>query len=133
EAGFGMAIGALICLLRLLLIRGLVGLQFSGGWIWISLGYSLWEALFCVGIILGLIIFSCSSFFYEGIASSFLSTHSFVMYIIHIPIIAIVIAGLKVIHFPPSFMFLAMILITIPLCFLLSYIIRQIPFVLKIL
>ncbi|MBQ6446068.1 MULTISPECIES: acyltransferase family protein [Bacillales] len=133
RAGFGIAIGASILLLPLVLLFGVDGLQFSGGWNWTSLVYSLWEALFSVGVILGLIIFFRKRVFHQGKGWSFLSAHSFVIYIIHIPIIAIVIAGLKVIHFPPSFMFLAMILITIPLCFLLSYIIKQIPFASKIL
>lgn len=132
--GFGIAIGASILLLPLALIFGLDGLQFSGGWSWTSLVFSLWEALFCVGINLGLIIFFRKRIFYQGKGWSFLSTHSFVIYIIHIPIIAIVISGLKVIQFPPpSFMFLATVLITIPLCFILGYIIRQIPFVSRIL
>ena len=132
RAGFGIAIGASILLLPLVLIFGVDELQFSGGWNWASLVYSLWEALFCVGVIFGLIIFFRKRVSRQGKSWSFLSAHSFVIYIIHIPIISIVMAGLKVIHFPPSFMFLAMILITIPLCFLLSYIIRQIPFVSKI-
>ncbi|SDC65322.1 Peptidoglycan/LPS O-acetylase OafA/YrhL, contains acyltransferase and SGNH-hydrolase domains [Melghirimyces thermohalophilus] len=133
KAGFGIAIGASLLLLPFVIIFGLDGLRFSGGWNWTSLLYSLWESLFCVGIILGLIIFFRKRIFRQGRGWYFLSTHSYVIYIIHIPIIAIVIAALKVIHVPTSFMFPATVLITIPLCFSLGYLLRRIPFISKIL
>ncbi|WP_274651189.1 acyltransferase family protein [Paenibacillus humicola] len=133
RAGFGIAAGATILFLPLALIFGLNGYRFSGGWNWTSLVYSLWGSLFCIGISLGLITLFRKRFFRQDRGWGFLSAHAFTIYIIHIPLIAIVIVTLEVLRVSHAFIFPVTVVATIPLCFLLAKFIRKIPYSSKVL
>jgi glucan biosynthesis protein C len=125
--GLGMIIGSTLTLYPLAAIGGIDGLTFLGGWTWPSFVYCLWESVYCVGMCLGLITLFRKCFNRSGKFSNFMSTHAFVVYIIHIPVISCVVIALNGLHGPNTFKLLVAVLITLPLCFMLGYLIRKIP------
>jgi glucan biosynthesis protein C len=130
KVGFGMALGALLLLFPLALSGGA---DFVGEGHWQSAVYALWDSTFSVGMCLGLITFFRRFFNRSGPLGRFLSRQAYTVYIIHAPVIVLLALTLRGIHPEPLLKFALAALIGVPLCFVLAFLIRKIPFASRIL
>lgn len=106
---------------------------FVGNGTWQSAVYALWDSIFAVGMSTGAITLFRRFFNGKTKFGSFLSLHSYTVYIIHTPIIVFVAIALKGIQLTSLLKFgLAAIIVT-PICFAVAYIIRKLPLASKIL
>ena len=85
-AGFGLAGGATLILFPLALVN--TPAFMGGSWHWSSLAYALWESCLCVGFALGLLWLFRRYFDRRGWLGSYLSTHAFTVFLLHLPVIA---------------------------------------------
>lgn len=105
---------------------------FFGGFRWQSAFYATWEAFFCVGVSLGLIVLFRDKFNSEGRLTRFLSRNYFGVYVFHPPVIvagAILARGVQA---PPLLKMYVMAAVLVPICFLITYGLRQVPFIRRI-
>jgi peptidoglycan/LPS O-acetylase OafA/YrhL len=100
---------------------------FEGHFTWQSAAYSFWESFFCVGVCLGLIVIFREKFNKQGRLSKFLSANAFGVYVFHAPVLIFMTMLFKDITWYPFFKYLVAAAITIPLCFVVSYLLRKIP------
>ena len=94
---------------------------------WQSVVYALWDSIFAVGMILVVIALFRRFFNGQGRLGRFLSQHSYTVYIIHIPIIVYLAFALRGIELWPLLKFGMMAVMVVPTCFVVAYIVRQIP------
>lgn len=85
-AGFGLAAGATVVLFPVALVNAPAFM--GGSWHWSSLVYALWEAALCVGLALGLLSLFRRRVGGRGRLGSYLSTHAFTVFLLHLPVIA---------------------------------------------
>ncbi len=102
---------------------------FFGGFRWQSAFYATWEAFFCVGVSLGLIVLFREKFNSEGRLTRFLSQNYFGVYVFHPPIIVAGAILVRNVQAPPLLKMYAMAAILVPICFLVTYGLRQVPFI----
>ncbi len=100
---------------------------FAGHFTWGNAAYSFWESFFCVGVCLGLIVWFRDKFNRQGTIGKFLSDNAFGVYVFHTPLLVFISMLMKDVVMYPFFKYLIVAVITIPLSFLLSYILRKIP------
>jgi peptidoglycan/LPS O-acetylase OafA/YrhL len=106
---------------------------FVGNGTWQSAVYAFWDSIFAVGMSIGVITLFRRFFNAKTRFGSFLSLHSYTVYIIHTPIIVFVAIALKGIQLTSMLKFgLAAIIVT-PICFAVAYIVRKLPLASKIL
>jgi len=98
-----------------------------------SAAYALWDSTFSVGICLALL--TCFRHFFNRQTrfGSFLSQQAFTVYIIHIPVIILLALALRGVHLESLLKFALATLIGVPLCFVLAFLVRKIPFASRIL
>ena len=94
---------------------------------WQSAVYALWDSIFAAGMILAVIVLFRRFFNGQGRLGRFLSQHSYTVYIIHIPIIVYLAFALRGIELWPLLKFGMMAVMVVPTCFVVAYIVRQIP------
>jgi len=99
---------------------------------WQSAVYALWDSIFAVGMILGLIPLFRRFFNKESSFGKFLSQQSYAVYVIHIPIIVFLAYALRGIQLAALLKFGLMALVVVPICFVVAFIIRKIPFVSRV-
>jgi glucans biosynthesis protein C len=126
--GMAVAVGSLVVLMIVALadLEGFLT-NFAGGLQWHAFVYALWEAIFCVGISLGLITFFRERVNGQGSVARFLSTHAYTVYIIHAPVIVGLAYALQGIELQPLLKFVVVSLIAVPLCFGCAYFVRKLP------
>jgi glucan biosynthesis protein C len=100
---------------------------FAGHFTLGNAAYSFWESFFCVGVCLGLIVWFRDKFNRQGPIGKFLSENAFGVYVFHTPLLVFISMLMKDVAMYPFFKYLTVAVITIPLCFLLSYVLRKIP------
>jgi glucans biosynthesis protein C len=100
---------------------------FIGHFTWQSAAYSFWESFFCLGVCLGLIVLFREKFNHQRRLGKFLSANAFGVYVFHAPVLIFITMVFKNITWYPFFKYLIVASITIPLCFLVSYLVRKIP------
>jgi len=100
---------------------------------WQSAVYALWDSIFAVGLCLGLITLFRRFFNRESRFGTFLSQHSYTVYMIHIPIIVFLAFALRGIDLANLPKFGLAAVIVVPTCFAVAYIVRRIPRVSSIL
>ena len=100
---------------------------------WQSAVYTLWDSTFAVGMCLGVITLSRRFLDRPGRLGSFMSQHSFTVYIIHTPLIVFLAVSLKGIELENLLKFGLTAAIGVPLCFAVAYIVRKIPLASRIL
>lgn len=133
KTGLVVTVTATILLFPLAMVLGIEGIKFTGGWTLSSLVYTLWESIFSVGISTWLITFFRERFNNTSKSWTFLSDNAFTVYMIHIPIISLVSILISSIQVSSAFRFSIAVLMTFPICFVLSYFIRKLPLASKIL
>ena len=100
---------------------------------WQSAVYALWDSISAVGMCLGVITLFRRFFNGQGRFGSFLSQHSYAVYVIHIPIMVVVAFALRGIELAPLLKFGMAAVIVVPTCFAVAVIVRKIPRVSRIL
>jgi glucans biosynthesis protein C len=122
---FAVALAATI----ILFLPSLAGDHFLGGLHWQSVTYVLWDSIFAVGMSMGMIVFFRRYFNQPGRLGQFLSKHSYTVYIIH-PLLLTILAAivLKGVALPTLLKFILAVVIAVPLCFAIAYLVRKIPY-----
>jgi glucan biosynthesis protein C len=130
---------ALIGLLIFVLLSVLNGIgggnidSFLGGLHWQALAYASWEAIMCVALCMGLLVFFRKHVNRPGRVWNFLSANAYATYIFH-PVILVGLAySLHSVALYPLLKLGIAIIIAVPLCFLISSVIRIIPFANRVL
>jgi glucan biosynthesis protein C len=100
---------------------------------WRSAVYALWDSITAVGLCLGFISLFRRFFSSQSRLGTFLSQHSYAVYVIHIPIVVFVAYALRGIALPALLKFGITAGIAVPLCFAVAYVLRKIPGVSKVL
>jgi peptidoglycan/LPS O-acetylase OafA/YrhL len=138
--GFAMAILAAIVLFPLAFSGELFSIEVTaaldngmGNGHWQSAAYVLWDSIFAVGIVVGLVVFFRSFINGGGHFGRFLSQQSYTVYIIHIPIIVFVVYALRDVELGGILKFGLASAIVIPISFAAAYLIRKIPYATKVL
>ncbi|MGO8946886.1 MAG: acyltransferase family protein [Ktedonobacterales bacterium] len=104
-----------------------------GGFNWLAFGYALWEAFLVVGVCLGLLVLFRQRWNHQGRLAAGLAASVFTVYLIH-PVVLIGFAyAFHWVALYPLLKWGIAVLITIPLCFLISGWIRKIPFANRVL
>lgn len=75
----------------------------------------------------GLIVWFRDRFNRQGSFGKFLSDNAFGVYVFHTPLLVFISMLMKDVMMYPFFKYLIVAIITIPLCFLVSYALRKIP------
>jgi surface polysaccharide O-acyltransferase-like enzyme len=100
---------------------------------WQSAAYALWDSILAVGLCLALIPFFRSIFNEQGRFGTFLSQHSYAVYVIHIPIVVFLAYALREIDLASVLKSVVAAVIVVPTCYAVAYIVRKIPLVSKFL
>lgn len=94
---------------------------------WQSAAYALWDSIFAVGLCLGLIPLFRRFFNRQGRFGTFLSQHSYAVYVIHIPIVVFLAYALRGIELASLLKSGMAAVIIVPTCFAVAWIVRKIP------
>ena len=106
----------------------------NGGLYWQSGAYALWEAFFCVGACLGIVVIFRERFNSGGRLSRFMADNSFAVYFFHPVILILVTAALRNFSWHPLAKFAVAAAVAVPLCFVASeLVLRRIPVVGRVL
>jgi len=111
----------------------LTGLIAGGGWDWRSLVWSTWEAVICVGLCVGLLVFFRERINGQRTWGQILSKNAYVVYLTHILIIIPIQFVVAPISISPLLKFFLVTSVGIPLCFLSGHFIRRLPFAKRVL
>jgi surface polysaccharide O-acyltransferase-like enzyme len=106
---------------------------FKGGWHWQAMLAALFQSFLCLSLVIGLIYLFHRYLDRQGPLAGFLSRNAYTAYLIHEPVItfaALLAMGLMLY---PLLKFVLMAMITIPITFGLSSLIRKLPFTDRIL
>jgi surface polysaccharide O-acyltransferase-like enzyme len=101
---------------------------FRGGLYWQAAAYALWESFVCVGMCIGLTYLFRRYANRQGRLTRFLSPNAYTAYIIHAPIITFTALALRNVDAYPLLKFGLAVLIALPLCFVVSNLIRKLPY-----
>lgn len=99
---------------------------FMGGYRWQCAAYALWESFFCLGICLGLLVVFREKFNDHNSLTRFLSDNAFGVYVFHALILVFISLTLKEWRLSPLLKDLVIAILTIPACFISSWLIRRI-------
>jgi glucan biosynthesis protein C len=138
--GFAIAVVAGVLLFPLAFSGNLFSLELTpaldnamGNGHWRSAVYAFWDSIFAVGMCLGLIALFRRFFNGKGWFGTFLSQHSYAVYIFHSPILVFLAFGLRVVDLGNLLKFGMVTVIMVPTCFAAAYIVRKIPLASRIL
>jgi glucan biosynthesis protein C len=108
-------------------------IEMLGGFHWLSLVYELWESFVIVGVCIGLLVLFRARLNHQGRLAKSLAASAYTVYLIH-PLVLVGFAyAFHVVALYPLLKFGIAVLITLPLCFLISGLIRKIPLVNRVL
>jgi surface polysaccharide O-acyltransferase-like enzyme len=109
------------------------GLAIAGGFNWVALCYALWESFVVVGVSMGLLVLFRERWNHQGRLAKELAADVYTVYLIH-PLVLVGFAyAFSVVALYPLLKWDIAVLITIPLCFVISSGIRRIPLVKRVL
>jgi len=104
-----------------------------GGFTWQAMAYAVWETIMMVAVIIFLLYFFREKFNRTGTLARKMAASAYTVYIIH----QTVLFSLNIVFLPvaiPSFVkFFGVSLIGVPICFLLSFAIRKLPYAQRVL
>jgi glucan biosynthesis protein C len=106
---------------------------FEGGLHWQALVFAFWEAIMCVALCTGLLVFFRKHVNRPGRVWNFLSANAYAVYIIHPPILVGVAYGLHMVALYPLLKYGLAVIIAVPCCFALGALVRMIPYAKRIL
>ena len=106
---------------------------FSGGITWESAVYSIWESFISISMSIGLISIFKEKLNRRNNLIQKMTDNSFAVYVFHTPVITGMALLFEDIPFYPIVKFAILSIISIPICFLLTYFtVRKIPFLKKL-
>lgn len=135
----GIAILLLLILPGILVAAGLPDGKFSpyaAGWDWswrALLTYAIWEQLFCMAIVISALVWFQQGLNFQNKLARKMSRSVYAVYIVHTPIVTMVIFALRNVAIEPLIKCTLVTPITIVICFLVGYLARQLPFFKQIL
>jgi surface polysaccharide O-acyltransferase-like enzyme len=101
----------------------------KGGWHWESLTYALWESFLCMSMCIGLIYAFRRYLNGRGKLAGFLVPNAYTAYIIHALVItSVALVASDLLPLYPLLKWVVVALVSVPLCFGLSSLIRMIPY-----
>lgn len=104
-----------------------------GGLNWESFAFTLWESFLVVGICIGFLVLFRQRWNRQGKVAKELAANVYTVYLIH-PLVLVAFAyAFQTVTLYPLLKFVISVLITLPLCFLISSLIRKIPFANRVL
>jgi len=118
----------LILFFPLLAIAGGSPEPFAGGWYWQALAYALWESFLCIGMCIGLIYIFRHYANRQGGLARYLSPNAYTAYLIHAPAITILALAVRDVALYPLLKWGLVSMVAVPICFILSSLIRKIPY-----
>jgi glucan biosynthesis protein C len=125
-----LAVLLLFCQPLLLVVSGALSGSLDpllGGLHWQSFAYSLWEQIFAITVVTGMLWLFSTRLDREGPLASAAAGATYTVYIIHPVVIIPLTLLLQEIVLSPVPKFILAAVIAIPLCFLLAILIRSIP------
>jgi glucans biosynthesis protein C len=127
-------ISGLIFWFAIMIFGGPVSGEFyiEGGWHWQAFAFALWESFTCVLFCIGIFKIFKKTFNSQNKAQKFLSDHAFGVYVFHAPILISISLVLKNLTMYPLLKFGLVAAITIPACFIFSWLIKKIPIFKKV-
>jgi glucan biosynthesis protein C len=108
------------------------GYAIAGGFNGLAFSYALWEAFVVVGVCMGLLVLFRQRWNHQGRLARSLAAAVYLVYLIHPPVLIGFTYAFHVVALYPLLKWGIAVLITIPLCFLLSLVIRKIPLVSRV-
>ena len=136
---FGVAVGAAVVLFPLAFSGRFFSLSVTaelgnamGNGHWQSGLFALWDSFFAVGMGLGLITLYRRFFNREHAVGKFLSRHSFMVYIVHTPVVVFLAYLIRGISLPTLPKLGIAALIIVPACFVVACLLKKIPGVSRI-
>jgi len=106
----------------------------NGGLYWQSAAYALWEAFFCVGACLGIVVIFRERFNSGGRLPRLMADNSFAVYFFHPVILILVTAALRGFALHPLVKFAVAAAVAVPMCFVASEMaVRRIPLLKRVL
>lgn len=129
-----LGLGFIMWLLLMLFGGPLNGQEYVilGGLYWQSAVYALWEQIICAGFCLGFIVMFRDRHNSRENLNGFLSDNAFGVYVLHPPILISISLLLSGLTLYPIAKFALIAVIVIPVSFIVSSIIRKVPFLKKI-
>ncbi len=107
---------------------------YTGGLQWQAIGLVVWEQMFCMGAVLGLLYWFGRRFDRQGRWSKLLSDNAFSMYVFHTPVIVGLGVLLAASTLPVLFKFLVLVLVgSVIVLGLCHYLFRRVPYLKNIL
>jgi glucan biosynthesis protein C len=105
------------------------GYTLAGGFDWLALCYALWESFMIVGVCIGLLVLFRECWNHQGRLAKGLAASVYTVYLIH-PVVLVGFAyAFHAVALYPLLKWVIAVLVTLPLCFLISGGIRRIPLV----
>jgi Acyltransferase family len=102
---------------------------FKGGWHWQTMANALWESFMCTSMCIGIIYAFRRYLNTRGKLAAFLVPNAYTAYLIHVLVITTVAFALRdLLLLYPLLKWVVVACVTVPLCFLLSDLIRKIPY-----
>ena len=98
---------------------------FFGGLHWQSAFYATWEAFFCVGVSVGLLVLLREKFNTQGRLGRFLAANAFGVYVFHTPLIVAATMSVKGVAMNPAAKMYAVAAVMVPVCFAFSWLVRK--------
>lgn len=105
----------------------------SGGWHWQALMAAVWQSFYCLSMVIGLIYLFRRYLDRQGALAGFFSRNAYTAYLIHEPVITFAALAATGVMLHPLLKFSLMALVTIPLTFGLSSLIRRLPYAERVL
>ena len=105
----------------------------AGGFQWLAFIYALWESFMVVGVCIGLLVLFRQHWNHQGKLAKNLAANVYAVYLIH-PLVLVGFAyAFHTVPMYPLLKFVISVIIVLPLCFLLSNLVRKIPLANRIL
>ena len=105
----------------------------NGGLTWQSALYAFWESSTAIAMDVGLLVLFREKYNKQSAFTGSQSNSAFAVYVFHTPIIVAIALLFQFVSWPPVFKFLAMIPVSVPICFAAAYGLTKIPLLKKIL
>jgi glucan biosynthesis protein C len=106
---------------------------FKGGWHWQALLVAFYEAILCLSMCIGLVYVFRRYANQRGNLARFLVPNAYTAYLIHAPVLVIVALAMRNVDLYPLLKFVLAGLVAVPLCFLISDLIRKLPYTQRVL
>ena len=101
----------------------------KGGWHWEAMTYALYESFLCVSMCIGVIYAFRRLLNHQGKLARFLVPNAYTAYVIHALVItAVAMVASDLLHLYPLLKWVVVALVSVPLCFGLSALIRKLPY-----